>query len=66
MPEEGWDNQYENHDIIRLDCSRFICFAASYRMHCMYRYASRARLAWHVLRWNWHAETIIMTIEGRT
>ena len=38
MPEEGWDNQYENHDIIRLDCSRFIWPKYSFIRKCTKNY----------------------------
>lgn len=38
MPEEGWDNQYENHDIVRLDCSRFIWPKYSFIRKCTKNY----------------------------
>ena len=38
MPEEGWDNHYENHDIIRLDCSRFIWPKYSFIRKCTTNY----------------------------
>ena len=38
MPEEGWDNHYENHDIIRLDCSRFIWPKYSFIRKCKKNY----------------------------
>lgn len=35
MPEDGWEKQYEKHDIIRLDCSRFIWPKYSFIRKCL-------------------------------
>lgn len=44
MPEDGWEKQYENHDIIRLDCSRFIWPKYSFIRKCLKNYLDLEKL----------------------
>jgi hypothetical protein len=44
MPEDGWEKQYEKHDIIRLDCSRFIWPKYSFIRKCLKNYLDLEKL----------------------
>lgn len=44
MPEDGWEQQYEKHDIIRLDCSRFIWPKFSFIRKCLKNYLDLEKL----------------------